>query len=215
MNWLTPYRQLVLCLVLAGVGLVLFFSGEFRNLGLPLGWFGLSLFIAAVWFCVDAVYRIPTSDAESAVAPGEWQAWIGVAFLGAVVVANFITLPAFAKHLPIGLNPEAGVAGRGVGMLLLSWWILAHVLERRWVGKVLVDERDRAIERIASIWARRAITIGVFAISLWLGFHNTEQLRQTSHPYIAQLLVTVLACGFWVDELVAAVLYWRDRRGAV
>ena len=79
-------------LSLAGAGLALFFSGEYRDLDLPLGWVGSLLFVAAVWFCVDAVQRIPRSEAEGEIAPGEWQAWVGVAFLGAVIVALLLSL---------------------------------------------------------------------------------------------------------------------------
>ena len=85
MSVLSPRNRLIAWLALAGVGLVLFFSGEYRDLGLPLGWFGSVLFIASVWFAVDAVHRLPRSDDEGTLAPGEWQAWVGLAFVGAVV----------------------------------------------------------------------------------------------------------------------------------
>ena len=52
---LSPRNQLIACLLLAGAGLALFFGGEYRDLGLPFGWVGVVVFIAAVWFCVDAV----------------------------------------------------------------------------------------------------------------------------------------------------------------
>ena len=48
MSLLSPRNRLIAWLALAGVGLVLFFSGEYRDLGLPLGWFGSALFIASV-----------------------------------------------------------------------------------------------------------------------------------------------------------------------
>ena len=80
MTVLAPRTQLIACLLLAGLGLALFMGGEYRDFDLPLGWVGTVLFVAAVWFCVDAVQRIPHSEDEAAVAHGEWQAWIGVAF---------------------------------------------------------------------------------------------------------------------------------------
>ena len=67
-------NRLVLWLLAAGIGLALFFTDEYRDLDLPLGWIGTLLFVAATWFSVDALYRVPQSEEEAAVAPGEWQA---------------------------------------------------------------------------------------------------------------------------------------------
>ena len=128
---LSPRNQLIGCLLLAGIGLGLFFSGEYRDLGLPLGWIGSVLFVAATWFCVDAVHRIPRSEDEAMVAPGEWQAWIGVAFIGAVIAGCLLNADAFKPELPIGRNPEAGAAGRHIGTLFVAWLVLAQVLKQR------------------------------------------------------------------------------------
>ena len=35
-----------------------------------------------------------------------------------------------------------------------------------------------------------------------------------SYPFIAQMLMFSLLWGLWFDQLVAAILYWRDRRAA-
>jgi uncharacterized membrane protein len=209
---LSPRNRLIACLLLAGVGLALFFGGEYRDLGLPLDWFGTLLFVVAVWWCVDAVHRIPHSDEEAAVAHGEWQAWIGVAFVGAVIVASLLRADAFLPQVPIGRNPEAGAAGRAIGTLFVAWLVLAWVLKQRWAGKVLEDERDLQIELLASQWGRGATTVGVIAVAVLLGFSDTERLRAFSYPYIAQMLMLALLWGLWFDQAVAAVLYWRDRR---
>ena len=212
MKALSPRNQLIACLLLAGVGLALFFGGEYRDLGLPLGWIGSVLFVVAVWFCVDAVHRIPHSEDEAAVAHGEWQAWIGVAFVGAVIIASLQRADVFLPQLPIGQNPEAGVAGRGIGTLFVAWLVLAQVLKQRWAGKVLEDERDMQIELIASQWGRGATTVCIIAIAVLLGFSDTGRLREFSYPFIAQMLMLALLWGLWFDQLVAAILYWRDRR---
>ena len=105
-------NRLVLWLLAAGIGLALFFTGEYRDLDLPLGWIGTVLFVAATWFSVDALYRVPQSEEEAAVAPGEWQAWIGVAFVGAIIVAS---LPASVLTCPAWFTADAVVrlsAGR-------------------------------------------------------------------------------------------------------
>lgn len=214
MTALSPRNQLIACLVLAGVGLALFFGGEHRDLGLPLGWVGTVLFIAAVWFCVDAVHRIPHSEDEAAIAHGEWQAWIGVAFVGAVIVASLLRADEFLPQVPISQNPDAGAAGRGIGTLFVAWLVLAYVLKERWAGKVLADERDTQIELIASQWGRCATAFCIIGIAVLLGFSDTERLREFSFPFIAQMLMLALLWGLWFDQLVAAILYWRDRRAA-
>ena len=212
MKALSPRTQLIACLLLAGVGLALFFSGEYRDIPFPAGWIGTFLFVAGVWFCVDAVHRIPHSEEEAMVAPGEWQAWIGVAFVGAVIAASLLNADAFRPELPIGRNPDAGAVGRHIGMLFVAWLVLAHVLKQRWAGKVVADERDARIELVASQWARGATTVCVIGVAVMLGFNDTERLREFSYPFIAQMLMLALLWGLWFDQLVAALLYWRDRR---
>lgn len=38
--------------------------------------------------------------------------------------------------------------------------------------------------------------------------------RRGFYPFIAQMLMLALLWGLWFDQLVAALLYWRDRRAA-
>ena len=214
MATLSARTRLILWLFAAGIGLALFFTGEYRDLDLPLGWVGTVLFVAAPWFSVDALYRVPQSEEEAMVAPGEWQAWIGVAFVGAVIVSSLMKAHIFLPQVPIGQNPEAGMAGSGIGTLFVAWLVLTHVLKQRWAGKVLTDERDARIELAAGQWGRGASAVGVIGIALLLGFSDTERLQEFSYPFIAQMLMLTLLCGLWFDQLVAALLYWRDRRAA-
>ena len=214
MTALSPRTRLIACLLLAGVGLALFFGGEYRDFDLPLGWVGTALFVAAVWFCVDAVHRIPHSEDEAAVAHGEWQAWIGVAFVGAIIVASLLKADVFLPQVPIGQNPDTNKAGQSIGTLFVAWLVLAHVLKQRWAGKVLTDERDTRIELIASQWGRGATAFAVIGIAVLLGFSDTDRLREFSYPFIAQMLMFSLLWGLWFDQVVAALLYWRDRRVA-
>jgi hypothetical protein len=210
MDAISPRTRLIACLVLAGVGLALFFGGEYRDL--PLGWIGSFLFVAAVWFLVGVVHRIPHSDEEAAIAPGEWQAWIGIAFVGAVIAAMVLEAHVFLPEVPIRRNPDAGAAGRSIGMLFVAWVVLAQVLKQRWAGKVLEDERDARIALVAGKWARCASAAGVVAIAVMLGFSDTARLRAFSYPYIAQMLMLALLSGAWVEQAATAFLYWRDRR---
>jgi hypothetical protein len=163
---------------------------------------------------VAQLHDTPQGEDEAQVAPGEWQAWVGVAFVGAVIAASVMKAPLFLPEVPIGRNPEAAPAGRAIGTLFVAWLVLSHVLKQRWAGKVLADERDARIELLASQWARGATAVCVIAIAVMLGFSDTERLRQFSYPFIAQMLMLALLVGLWFDQLVAALLYWRDRRGA-
>ncbi len=215
MTGLSPRNLLIACLLLAGVGLALFFSGDYRDLPLPLGWVGTVVFVAAVWFCVDALHRIPRSEDEARIAPGEWQAWVGLAFVGAVLAAGVANAGVFLPQVPIHHNPEAGAVGRQLGTLFVAWLVLAQVLKQRWAGTVLADERDAQIALAASHWARCASAACVIGIAVLLGFSDSERLQQFSYPFIAQLLMLALLCGLWFDQLATALLYWRDRRGAL
>ena len=208
---LQPRNQLIACLVLAGAGLALFFGGEYRDLGLPFGWVGVVVFVAAVWFCVDAVHRIPRSDDEAMVAPGEWQAWIGLAFASAILAACVFDAELLAAHVPIGRNPDAAAAGKGSGALFIAWLVLAWVLRQRWAGRVIADERDARIDVIAGRWGRGATAVAVFAVAVMLSFSETERLQRFSYPLIGHMLVLALLSGWWFDELVTALLHWRDR----
>lgn len=212
MAGLLPRTRLIAWLVVAGVGLALFFSGDYRDLPLPLGWVGTFLFVVAVWFSVDAVHRIPRSEAEAGIAHGEWQAWVGVAFVGAVIASSLLNAEVFLPQVPIGRNPDAGAVGKSVGTLFVAWLVLAHVLKQRWAGQVLADERDARIELAASQWGRGATAFVVIGIAVLLGFSDTHRLRQFSYPFIAQMLMLALLWGLWFDQLIAALLYWRDRR---
>jgi hypothetical protein len=217
MDLLSPRNRLVGCLVLAGVGLALFFGGEYRDFPLlsrdfPVGWLGTCLFVAAVWFSVGLLHRVPHSDEEAEIAPGEWQAWIGVAFIGAVIVASVLKQHVFQVQAPIGHNPEAAVAGRSIGTLFVAWLVLVHVLKKRWAGTVLEDERDARIRLVAGQWGRGATAFCIVAVAVMLGFSDTARLREFSYPYIAQLLMQALLWGLWFEQAAAAVLYRRDRR---
>jgi L-asparagine transporter-like permease len=211
---LSRRAQLTGCLIVAGIGLTVFFGHGFRpwfdSLALPYELIGASLLIAATWFFVDAVQRVPADESLSPIAPGEWQSWVGVVFCAALLGSMLVALQSFSEHLPLYQNPDASRAGRGVGTLIVSWAILAYVLEQRW--KVRRDERDRQIEHQSGQWGRAAATIAIVAIAVLLSFSPTERLQAWSYPAIGHLLIVAVVIGAFVDHAVAAVLYWRDRR---
>lgn len=96
---------------------------------------------------------------------------------------------------------------------LILWLVLDHALKLRWAGKVLSDECDARIELAASQRGRSATAVVVIGIAVLLGFSDTGRLQQFSYPYIAQMLMVALLGGVWFDQLIAAILYVRDRRG--
>ena len=158
---------------------------------------------------------MPRNEFEQVFAPGEWLAWIGLAFSTSLLGAVAASADAFATHVPIALNPAAAGAGRDIAALLVAWLLVAWLLRRRWRGTVLEDERDVQIARRAGDWGRGATVAAVIGVALLLGFSPTTRLQQFSYPWLAQLLMAALLLGAWFDHAVAAWLYWRDRDGAM
>lgn len=201
-------------LSLAGMGLGLFFWGAVGGRGLPFEGIGLLLLSVGTWVSVDALHRAPASEGEAAVAPGEWQAGVGVAFVGAILAVMLAGAQAFLASVPLTANPAAGALGRGVGGLFVAWLVLSQVLEGRWAGKVQRDERDAHITLRASQWGRGATGLFVFGVAALLGFSDPAQLSAWGGALLGHLLTVALVWGLFVDQVVAAALYWRDRRGA-
>ena len=170
---ISPRTRLIATLVVAGVGLALFFGGEYHDIDFPLGWIGTFLFVAAV------------------------------------LKADVFQLP-----VPIGHNPDASAAGRSIGTLFVAWYVLSYVVNQRWAGKVERDERDARIAQVAGGWAHCTTAVAIIAIAVLLGFSDTERLREFSYPFIAHMLMLALLAGLWIEQVGAALLYWRDRRGA-
>ena len=214
MAFINPKNQLVASLVLAGMGLALFFSGELSVLGLRLGGFGPWLFVIGTWFFVDAVVSTPESEAEQLIAPGEWQAWIESAFVAAILWQLWRGLPAFQLPVPIHQNPDAGFSAKGIGHLFVAWAILHWVLHQRWGKAVLTDERDDQIKKQASRVGYCVTVIAVIGLAVTLGFSPTERLRQFSYPWFAQVMMILLVVGAWAQSLSAGLQYWRQRRAA-
>lgn len=214
MSLLSPKSRLVLFLLLAAIGLWLFFANAMQVLDADIGILGSVLIAVAAWASVGVLEDLPRSEGEVVISPGEWQAWIGAFFMAAIWTATLQSIPAFNVPLPIGQNHLASAAGRNIGVLIIVWVILSQVLKSRWSGQVTSDERDRWIEQKGASWGRTTTSVAVVAIAILLGFSPASRLQELNYPALAQMLMASVLLGFLVDYLVIAALYWRDRREA-
>lgn len=199
---------------LLGVGGLAFWllvAGPANLLGVDTGNAGMVLLVATAWGALYAISRMPRGDADHAISPGEWKAWIGLGFM-LVAIGYFLANVQVFVHGGPADNPGANRVGRNLVMLLIAWTVLSGVLKSRWQGAVQEDERDRQIEAEASSWGYGAISVYVIALALLLGFSPADRLQWATHFMIGNLLVLSLmvACGF--EHVAKVVLYWRDRR---
>ena len=207
MRW--PKWGLAGLVVLAGVAFWLLLAGPKNVLGVDPGGFGFGLLVLVAWAAVYGISAAPRTELDEAVSPGEWRAWVGFGFT-LVVMAYLLAkadLIAGAQDLR-----DLGRVGRNVVLLLITWAVVAQVLEWRWTGKVLEDERDRDIEVRAAGWGRGALVFGVFGIVVTLGITPADRLAWATPVAVAHLLVFTLVWHCLVEYFVTAVSYWRDRR---
>lgn len=204
-------RWLFLALLLAGACATwLLLAGPDRVLGLDAGNLGVALLITVSWSALVVASRRAPRGIETAIAPGEWRAWIALAFSAVIAAYALVHAGAF-QGPPLWQNPEAQRVGRTIALLIVAWLILFAVLRRRWQGRVQEDERDREIAAKAEEWGRGALTFGVVAVAVTIGFSPPERLQWASHLMIAHLLVLALIFGVLFEYAYSALAYWRDR----
>lgn len=191
----------------------LLLAGPARVLGVDSGHAGMVLLVTAAWTSLLALSRLPRGAGEQAIAPGEWNAWIGAGFM--LVAMLFL-----ATRAELFLGPSAdrhsaqGVA-RSLVLLLVAWAVLSRVVAARWKGAVEEDERDREIARRASAHGRAALVVTVIVLAVLLGFTPGERLAWATHFGIANVLVFALMLGWLVEYVATALIYLVDRsRGA-
>lgn len=201
-------------LAIAAVATALLLAGPERLLGVDTGNVGVALLITATWTSLWLVAALPASGLEGEVSPGEWQAWIGSAFLAVAVAWFALKLPLFAVPGPIWANPDAAAAGRTVVMLMVAWAIVSAVLAGRWRERVSSDERDRQIEARAAGRGRALLVLLLVALAVTLGFSPSDRLHWATPLLLANLLLLFLMLSSLVESALTAVSYWRDRRGA-
>ena len=180
-------------------------------LGVDLGKWGTALLVAVAWVSMFAVSRTPPGEAERSLSPGEWKAWVGVAFMlaatGYFVAKAHVFVDGHAWD-----NHEARAVGRNLVLLLVAWSVLNGVLGARWKGRVQQEERDREIGQQAAGWGRGALTACMIGLAVMLAFSPADRLAWATHFMIANLLVFALMWGWLCEYAATAVMYWRDRR---
>lgn len=207
MRW--PKWGLAGVVALAGVAFWMLLAGPDQTLGIDLGGFGFGLMVLVAWLAVHGISAAPRGELDDAVSPGEWRAWVGLGFT-AVAVAYLLA----KADLIVGATDlrDLGGIGRNLVLLLVSWAVVSQVLQWRWKGKVLEDERDREIEVRAAVWARCALVFLVIGIAIMLAMSPPARLAWATHIAIAHLLVFALVWHSLVEYAVTALSYWRDRR---
>lgn len=188
----------------------LLLAGPQQVLGVETGPVGMALLVTAAWTSLLALSQLPRGDAERAIAPGEWKAWIGTGFM-AVALAYFLgNADVFAD----GHRGDAGAqaVARHLVLLLVAWAVLSQVLASRWKGAVEEDERDRDIAVRAAAWGRGALMFCIAGLAVTLGFSPLDRLQWASHFMVANLLVFALMWGWFFECAASVAMYWMDRR---
>ena len=179
--------------------------------GVDLGKWGTALLVTVAWVSMFAVSQAPPGEAEHGLSPGEWKAWVGVAFMLAATGYFLAKAHVFAGG-PVADNYGARAVGRNLVLLLVAWSVLLGVLGARWKGRVQEDERDREIEKQAAGWGRGGLMFVVIGLAVMLAFSPADRLAWATHFMIANLLVFALMWGWLCEYAATAVMYWRDRQ---
>ena len=198
-------------LVFAGLGFWLLLAGPRDLLGMDTGAAGFALLVLVAWGAMAGVSALPRAEAEVEVSPGEWNAWIGTAFM-AVAIGYFVAKLHVFQTTALLDSAEARNVGRNLVLLLVAWAILSATVGARWKDRVLQDERDHQIARQAANWGRGALTVGLISLALLLGFSPADRLQWATHPMIANLLVLALMIGCLFEYAVTAIQHRLDRR---
>jgi hypothetical protein len=194
---------------LALVAFWMLLAGPEELLGVDVGGFGFGLTVLVAWSAIHGITAAPPGELDEVVSPAEWRAWIGLGFsllVGAYLFAKSDVIASVSDYRDLGR------IGRNVVLLVISWAVVSQVLQWRWKGKVLDDERDREIAVRAASWGRGATVVAIFGIAAMLGLSPAERLSWATNIVIANLLVFALVCGSLLEYAVTALSHWRDRR---
>jgi len=161
------------------------------------------------WLAIHGISAAPRGELDEQVSPGEWRAWIGFAFTA--LVAGYLVTKGDVIAGATSLH-DLGRIGRNIVLLLIAWMVVTQVLQQRWKGAVLADERDRDIEVRAAAWSRVATEVGVIGIAATLALTPAARLAWATPIVIAHLLVFALVVSTLLQYAVSGVAYWQGRR---
>lgn len=207
---LRPWLVLLVILV-AGMAFWLATAGSGHLLGVDAGSVGVALLLGCMWFSLWWLARVPVAVLDGAASPAEWQAWIGLVFLGLAIMYFLVKLPLFAVIGPIAEHPGAARAARNGVALLMGWFVLSSVLGGRWRARVQLDERDREIAARGCAWARGVLVAAMFVLAATMGLTPADRLAWATPLLLAHLLILIAMLSHWGEMAVQAVSYWRDR----
>lgn len=210
-TFLNPRTRLILSLLIAGIGLCLFFSGIYRNFEVTTGFVGTIVFAAAVWSSVAAIHTTPLSEAEQRIAPGEWKAWVDMGFLIAILAAMGLALTVPHANVPIGKNPDAERFGRLLVAIFIAWAIVSQMLRKRWGSKVTHDERDSQIDLKSTKLSLYMMVCGMLAFAILLTANPLDRLQWLSFGLIAHILIMIMVAAHLIGNFAQAVYYTRER----
>lgn len=197
--------------VIGGVAFWLATARPGHLFGIDTGHIGVLALIGCLWLSLWWLSKVPVEDLDATASPAEWEAWIGLVFLGLAITWFLIKLPMFVVDGPITAHPDAAWAGRNVVMLVVAWLVISSVLGRRWRGRAQVDERDRLIAARACSCGRTALLVLLAVLAGTLGFSPTDRLQWATPVMLAHLLILAMMLAHWLEIAVQAVSYWRER----
>lgn len=210
-TFLTPRTRLILSLLIAGIGLCLFFSGVYRNFEPSMGFIGTIVFAAAVWSSVAAIHTTPASEAEQRIAPGEWKAWVDIGFLTAILAAMALALTVPHANVPLGDDPDANRFGRMLVSIFIAWGIVSAMLHSRWGSKVTQDERDVQIDLASTRLSLHMMVCGMVAFAIGLVANPIDRMQWLSFGLIAHILIMIMVAAHLIGNIAQAVRYTRER----
>lgn len=204
------WRVLALAVV-AGMAFWLAATGPKEILGVDVGNLGIVALMACLWLSLWWLSSVPVEELEAAASPSEWEAWIGLIFLGLAIVYFLVKLPLFVVAGPITEHPDAARAGRNVVMLGIAWVVLSTVLGSRWRDRAQVDERDRQIAARACSWGRGVLVALLAILAVLLGLSPADRLAWATPVMLANMMILAMMMAHWVEIAVQAISYWRER----
>lgn len=197
--------------VIGGIAFWLATARPGHLFGIDTGHIGVLAMIGCLWLSMWWLSRVPADEMAAAASPAEWEAWIGLVFLGMAIGWFLLKLPLFAVEGPISEHPGVARGGRNVVMLVIAWLVISSVLGQRWRGRAQVDERDRLIAAGACRRGRTALLVQLAILAGLLAFSPADRLQWATPVMLAHLLILAMMLAHWLELAVQAVSYWRER----